>query len=58
LKDIPISQVKNFEAEYVEILELKHRNVLDSLRDGVLNDELTKVLEDVASDLVAKYSSM
>jgi F-type H+-transporting ATPase subunit alpha len=55
LKDVPISKVKNFETEFIELLELKHRDTLDSLRDGMLNDDITKVLEKVAGDLVVKY---
>jgi F-type H+/Na+-transporting ATPase subunit alpha len=55
LKDIPISKVRNFESEFIELLELKHRDTLDSLRDGVLNDDITGVLQKVASDLIIKY---
>ena len=55
LKDVPISKVKNFETEFIELLELKHRDTLDSLRDGLLNDDITKVLEKVAADLIVKY---
>jgi F-type H+/Na+-transporting ATPase subunit alpha len=55
LKDVPVNKVKSFESEYVEILELKHRSVLDSLRDGILNNDVTSVLEKVATDLALKY---
>ena len=55
LKDVPISKVKNFEIEFIELLDLKHRDTLDSLRDGMLNDDITKVLDKVAADLVIKY---
>jgi F-type H+-transporting ATPase subunit alpha len=55
LKDVPISKVKSFENEYIELLELKHRDVLDNLRDGILNNDITNVLEKVASELVIKY---
>jgi F-type H+/Na+-transporting ATPase subunit alpha len=55
LKDVPISKVKDFEREYLEFLELKHKDVLDNLREGILNNDITKVLEKVASDLVMKY---
>jgi F-type H+-transporting ATPase subunit alpha len=55
LKDVPTNKVKNFEFEFLEFLELKHRDVLDSLRDGVLNNDITTVLEKVASELVIKY---
>jgi F-type H+-transporting ATPase subunit alpha len=55
LKDVPINKVKNFESEFIELLELKHQDTLDSLREGKLNDDISKVLEKVASDLVIKY---
>jgi len=55
LKDVPIDKVKDFEKVYLEFLDLKHRDVLDNLRDGILNDDITKVLEAVAVDLAAKY---
>ncbi|MGD0755512.1 MAG: F0F1 ATP synthase subunit alpha [Bacteroidales bacterium] len=55
LKDVPINKVKSFESEFIELLELRHQDTLDSLREGILNDDITKVLEKVASDLVIKY---
>jgi len=58
LKDVPINKVKSFESEYIEFLELKHRDILDKLRDGLLNDDITKVLEKVAVDLALKYKPL
>lgn len=55
LKDVPLDQVKNFERDYLEFLELKHRDVLDKLHDGIINNDITKVLEKVASELVQKF---
>jgi F-type H+/Na+-transporting ATPase subunit alpha len=55
LRDIPIAKVKEFEAEYLEYLELKHKDVLKQLREGIFNDELTKVLESAATEVAAKY---
>ncbi|MCX6325682.1 MAG: F0F1 ATP synthase subunit alpha [Bacteroidia bacterium] len=55
LKDVPVSKVKIFENEFLEYLDLKHRDVLDNLHDGILNNDITKILEKVASDLVIKY---
>src|SRR4030043_372593 len=57
LKDVPVDKVKSFENEYIEYLDLKHRDVLDNLRDGILNNDITKVLEKVASELVLKYKN-
>jgi len=55
LKDIPTGKVKSFENEYLELLDLRHRDVLDKIRDGVFSSEVTSVLEKVASELVVKF---
>ncbi|MGC1389818.1 MAG: F0F1 ATP synthase subunit alpha [Bacteroidales bacterium] len=55
LKDVPVNKVKSFESDFLELLELKHKDTLDSLREGILNDNITTVLEKVASDLVMKF---
>lgn len=55
LKDIPVNKVKEFEKEYLEYLDLKHRDILDNLRDGILSNDITKILEKVAAELVSKY---
>jgi F-type H+-transporting ATPase subunit alpha len=55
LKDVPVNKVKEFEKEYIEFLDIKHRDVLDSLRDGILNSDITKTLEKVALEMAAKY---
>lgn len=58
LKDVPVHEVKKFESEFLELLELKHRDVLDNLRDGILNNEITKVLETVALELAINYKEV
>jgi F-type H+-transporting ATPase subunit alpha len=58
LKDVPTNKVKNFESEFLEFMELKHRDVLDSLRDGILNNDITKTLEKVATELAMKYRAV
>jgi F-type H+-transporting ATPase subunit alpha len=55
LKDVPVNKVREFENEYIELLDLKYRDVLDKLRDGILNSEITDILDKVTSDLVSKY---
>jgi F-type H+-transporting ATPase subunit alpha len=55
LKDIPVNKVKDFEKDFIEFMDLKHRDVLDKLRDGLLNEDITKVLEGVASEMAMKY---
>lgn len=52
---VPVNKVREFEEEYLSFLELKHKNVLEALRAGKLDDEITSTLEKVASELTAKY---
>jgi F-type H+/Na+-transporting ATPase subunit alpha len=55
LKNVPIRKVRDFERDFIEILELRHSDVLNSLREGVLNNDVTGTLEKVAADVAAKY---
>jgi F-type H+-transporting ATPase subunit alpha len=55
LKDIPTNMVRSFENEYLELLELRHRDILDKIRDGQITSEITSILEKVASELVIKF---
>jgi F-type H+-transporting ATPase subunit alpha len=55
LRDVPVNKVKEFENEYLSLLEAQHRPTLDALRNGVIDDSVTKVLEKVASELSPKY---
>ena len=56
LRDVPVEKVKEFERDYVEFLNTKHRDVLDTLKSGKLTDEVTDTLTAVAKDLSSKYS--
>lgn len=55
LRDVPVNKVRDFEFEFIEFLELKHKDVLKSLKSGNLSDEVITTLEAVAKDLAAKY---
>lgn len=51
LKNIPIAKVPEFEREFLSALEISHRkDVLDLLKEGVINDEIGKTIEKVAAD--------
>lgn len=55
LKDVPVEKVKEFERDYIEFLNAKHRGVLDTLKAGKLTDEVTDTLTAVCKDLSAKF---
>ncbi len=56
LREVPVEKIKTFEAEYIEVLNAKHRGVLDTLKSGKLTDEVIDTLTKVAKDLAANYS--
>jgi F-type H+/Na+-transporting ATPase subunit alpha len=58
LNDIEIDQVQQFQTEFLEFLELKHKGILKQLAEGKINDEVTKVLETVAKDIVEKLRNV
>lgn len=55
LQHVPIDKVREFEKDYIEYLELKHKDVLTKIADGVFNDEVTQVLDAVTKEVSAKY---
>ena len=55
LANVPVNKVKEFERDYIEFLNAKHRPTLDLLKKGKLTDEVIDTLSSVAKDLSAKY---
>ncbi|MBN2663461.1 MAG: F0F1 ATP synthase subunit alpha [Bacteroidales bacterium] len=57
LKLVPIDKIKDFQNQYIDLLEAKYReNVLDVLAKGVINDEISNILTDVAAQVADKYA--
>ncbi|MFT4699110.1 MAG: F-type H+-transporting ATPase subunit alpha [Flavobacteriaceae bacterium] len=56
LNKVPVNKVKEFERDYIEYLNAKHRDSLDTLKAGKLTDEVLDVLVNVAKELSAKYN--
>jgi len=56
LRQVPVNKVKEFQQSYLELLNAKHRNVLDSLKAGKLTDEVIDTLTKVAADLSEQYA--
>jgi F-type H+-transporting ATPase subunit alpha len=55
LGDVPENKVKEFEVEFLEFLDLKHKDTLNALAQGKLSDEITAVLESAAREIAEKY---
>lgn len=57
LREVPVAKVKEFERDYLEVLNAKYRNILDLLKKGQLTDEVTDTLSSVAKEVSAKYKN-
>lgn len=56
IDDVPVGKVKEFERNYLDMLRNKHRDVLDALKAGKLEDNVTNTLASVAKDLAKEYA--
>ena len=58
LAKIPISKVKEFEKEFINILETLHQeDVLDIIKGGEINDDVTNIIEKTAKDIINRILS-
>lgn len=57
LSKVPVNKIREFEAEFLQVMLSKHNDVLKSLAAGKFDDEITGVLESVGADLSASYSA-
>jgi F-type H+-transporting ATPase subunit alpha len=57
LQKIPINKIKDFETSYLQLLDIKYKDVLAELRKGNFNDELTKKLDEAAKDTAQRFES-
>ena len=50
-------KVKEFEKDYLAILEAQYKDTLETLKKGIIDDNVTDVLEKVAKQVAEKYST-
>jgi len=55
MQRVPINKVKEFERDYLTVLEAKHADVLVALKAGKYTDEITDTLTKVAKEVADKY---
>ncbi len=57
LSNVPIHKVQDFEKEFLMVLELSHQtDVLDVLKKGIINDEVTAIIEKVAAEVAKRVA--
>ena len=55
LRDVPVEKIKEFESEYIRVLNDKHSDTLLTIKQGKLTEEVTGTLEKVCADIVANF---
>jgi F-type H+-transporting ATPase subunit alpha len=56
VRDVPVAKIGVFESEFLELMEMQYRDVLDQLRAGVLTDNETQIIEKVAAEVAERFS--
>ncbi len=56
IDNVPVEKVKDFERNFLDTLKAKHKEALDSLKSGKLEDSVTETLASVAQDLSQEYA--
>lgn len=57
LSNVPVNKIREFENEFLQYMENKHKDTLEELKKGNLSDEAIKVIEASGKELSAKYSA-
>lgn len=56
LKNVPLNKVPEFEQNFLENIRFGHKeDVLDVLSSGIINDEVTSIIDKVAADVSLQY---
>lgn len=57
IRDVPVKRVREFEMDFLNVMEVQHKAALDSLKKGELKDDVLAEIEKLAKELSAKYKS-
>jgi F-type H+-transporting ATPase subunit alpha len=56
VKQVPVNKVKEFEKEFLDVMERKYKSTLDALKGGNYTQEITDAIEACAKEVLAKYN--
>ena len=55
LRDVPLNKVQDFQEHFLQVMRTNYSNTLDSLQQGILDEDATKIIEKVAADLADQF---
>lgn len=57
VKEVPLDKVKDFEKDYVSYINVEHKDVLDRIAKGEIDDEIKNTLKKACESVTAKYKT-
>ncbi len=55
LLNVPVDKIRDFQENYLSIMQAKHQNVLDELKQGKLTDKGIETMKKIASEISGHY---
>jgi F-type H+-transporting ATPase subunit alpha len=55
LRTVPVEKIKEFETDFLEMMEVQYRSTLDELKAGKLSPEIEETIRKVAAEVASKY---
>lgn len=57
LRNVPVNKIGSFENDFLELMEMQYRDVLDQLKAGALTNKEIQAIEKVAAEVAERYSA-
>ena len=57
LRDVPVEKVKEFESDFLDLMEIQNNNILEELKTGNLTEGAINAIETVAKEVAEKYKA-
>ena len=57
LRAVPVNRVREFETAFLEYMDAKHRDVLDQLRAGKIDDSITAVISEAGKEVAKNFKA-
>jgi F-type H+-transporting ATPase subunit alpha len=54
---VPLNKVKEYEKEFLAVMTTQHKDVMDNIREGKLDDHTLEVLKKEAGDMAKKFTN-
>ena len=56
VKNVPVERIRDFQEEFLHFMEEKHAKTLKELERGILNDDITKIIDVAAKNIADRYA--